>query len=319
MAVLSEFGLIDRYFRRPAGDDVALGVGDDAALLRPPPGELLAVTVDTLIAGRHFPVDTDPEAIGHKALAVNLSDLAAMGATPRWFLLALSLPEAEEDWLAAFARGLLALADAHGIRLVGGDTTRGPLSITITAMGTVPAGEALTRSGAQPGDGIYVSGTVGDAGLGLRAALGADMPVSAEQAAEARHRLDRPEPRTALGLALRGRATACLDVSDGLAQDLGHLLTASGVGAALMLERLPLSDALRALPPDQARLLALTAGDDYELCFTLPPGVDPAVLALPVPVTRIGVIVAEPGLRLTLHGAPNPLPLQGYNHFQADA
>lgn len=310
----SEFALIRRYFTRPAAGDVLLGVGDDAALLQPPPGEALVTTVDTLVAGRHFPLNTPPDAIAHKALAVNLSDLAAMGATPRWFLLALTLPEADDAFLEPFARGLWALADAAGVALVGGDTTRGPLAVSITALGTVKAGQALRRAGARPGDGIYVSGTVGDAGLGLRLALSPErVRLPPEEAVFVRGRLDRPEPRLALGLALRGRATACLDVSDGLAQDLGHILTASGVGAELDVERLPLSPALRRLPPEEAWRLALSSGDDYELCFTGPAGGLPAEAG--VPLTCIGRVTAEPGLRLRANGCDFRLDSPGYQHF----
>lgn len=310
----SEFELIRRYFTRSAAGDVLLGVGDDAALLQPPPGEVLAVTVDTLVAGRHFPLDTPPAAIGHKALAVNLSDLAAMGAAPRWFLLALTLPQADEAFLAEFARGLLALADSAGIALVGGDTTRGPLAVSITALGSVPAGQALRRSGARPGDNIYVSGTVGDAGLGLRLALTPEqVRLSPEAAAFVRQRLDRPVPRLALGQALRGLATACLDVSDGLAQDLGHILAASGVGAVLDAACLPLSPALRGLPPEEAWRLALSSGDDYELCFTCPP--DAVLPDAGVPVTRIGVVTEDSGLRVRAGGRDFPVPVPGFQHF----
>ena len=321
MDALSEFDLIRRYFTHPVRDpDVLLGIGDDAALLRPPPGELLAVTTDTLIAGRHFPHDTPADAVGHKTLAVNLSDLAAMGATPRWILLALSLPAVDETWLAGLSQGLRALADAHGVTLIGGDTTRGELSLTITAIGTVPAGQALMRSGARPGDRIYVSGTPGDAGLGLRATLTpAGVQLSAGHRVYVKDRLDRPTPRIALGLALRGRATACLDVSDGLAQDLGHILKASGVGAELWLEKLPLSPALQSLPVEDAWSLALSSGDDYELCFTLPPELDPIQLNLPEPVTCIGVITAEPGLRVFSGNIPVSVKSDGYQHFQSAA
>jgi thiamine-monophosphate kinase len=291
-------------------------VGDDAALLMPPAGEVLAATVDTLVAGRHFPETTLPAAIAHKALAVNLSDLAAMGATPRWFLLALTLPEATDAFLSEFAAALFALADAAGIALVGGDTTRGPLAISITALGSVPPALALRRSGARPGDGIYVSGTVGDAGLGLREALTpGEAGLSAEQAAHVRRRLDYPQPRLALGTALRGTATACLDISDGLAQDLGHILEASGVGAELDLQALPLSPALRTLPEHQAWQLALAAGDDYELCFTASPGLSLQALPGNVPVTRIGTVTAVPGLVLTSRGVRVEHEFSGYQHF----
>lgn len=314
---MGEFELIRAFFRRPATDaSVRLGVGDDCALLAPPPGEVLAVTTDTLVAGRHFPETAAAFDIGWKALAVNLSDLAAMGAQARWVTLALTLPDSDEAFLRAFADGFFALADAAGVSLVGGDTTRGPLSLTITAMGCVPAGAALCRDGARAGDDVYVSGTVGDAGLGLRLELQQwvdDLDSAAREMALAR--LRRPEPRLALGLALRGVASACLDVSDGLAQDLGHLLAASGVGAELELDALPRSAALAGIDAGFADILALTSGDDYELLFTAPPSARDAVAALPLPCTRIGGITAEEGLRFRRHGQPVEMPVAGFTHF----
>lgn len=309
---MNEFELIRGYFSGLGAtrDDVCLGIGDDAAVLAPAPGRELVITSDTLIAGRHFPVDTAAADIGWKSLAVNLSDLAAMGADPQWFLLALSLPEADADWLAGYARGLSALAQQHGLALVGGDTTRGPLSITITALGSVPAGTALRRDGAQVGDVVCVTGTLGDAALALQLGSAAEAPLRA--------RLDRPEPHVAAGLALRGLATAAIDLSDGLFADLGHICAASGVGAELELERLPASDALRShYPSPLSRLPYVSAGDDYELCVCLPPSaVDRAAAALDLPLTVIGRISAEPGLRLRDgDGALLSLPSAGYVHF----
>lgn len=317
---LGEFELIRQYFMQ--GDSqpgVVLGVGDDAALLQAPAGEHLAVSTDTLVAGRHFPDSATPYAIGWKALAVNLSDLAAMGATPRWCLLALTLPESDEVFLRGFAEGFFALARQAGIALVGGDTTRGPLSLTVTVIGSVPAGQALCRHGARPGDAIYVSGTLGDAGLGLALVQGRVSALEVALAAQAEKRLHEPTPRLALGLGLRGLASAALDVSDGLAQDLGHILTRSGVGATLELERLPLSAALRACPAEQALAWALGAGDDYELCFTVPPENEAALAVLGASLglllSRVGHIEAAAGLRLTRGGQPWQAPVAGFQHF----
>jgi thiamine-monophosphate kinase len=315
----SEFQLINQYFKqRGSHQGVMLGIGDDAALLNVPQGEVLVATTDTFISGRHFPKDTHPFAIGHKALAVNLSDLAAMGATPRWVLLAITLPNPNEFFIQEFANGLFNLANQHHVALVGGDTTKGSeLSITITALGTVPIGQAIKRDGAQIGDGIYVSNTVGDAGLGLKVALQQlqNIHLSKEQLAFYKARLDFPQPRIALGLTLRGLASACLDVSDGLAQDLGHILQASHVGATLQLEHLPLSDALRVLPFEQACSLALCSGDDYELCFTMSDAHFLKLKDLSVPITRIGTITAQMGLLLTYQGQPYSLSTQGFQHF----
>lgn len=323
-----EFALIRRYFAglTPLHADIVLGIGDDCALLAPTTDGCLAVTTDTLVAGRHFPLDTAPEDIGWKALAVNLSDLAAMGAQPYAFTLALTLPSADEAWLQAFADGLGALALRAGIALVGGDTTRGGLSITITAMGYVPAQAALRRAGARPGDWICVTGTLGDAALALhrRAAEprpAVAPPLSAEAQAYAaflRQRLDRPQPRYAEGLALRGLAHAALDLSDGLAGDLPHVLRASGVGACIDTAALPMSAAFAALhPPSQRLLLQACGGDDYELCVCLPPAQYEAAQAqLGVPLTAIGEIVAEPGLRwLDAAGQDLPFDGRGFEHF----
>lgn len=381
-----EFALIDRLRARVAARHAAaaagvlLGIGDDAALLAPPPAGpdgrplALAVSADTLNAGVHFPHATAPSAIGHKALAVNLSDLAAMGAAPAWCTLALSLPDGDAAWLDGFLDGFLALADAHGVALAGGDTTRGPLSITLTIAGHVPAGTALRRDGARAGDAVWVTGTLGDAAAGLALALalgdagpadaaaaavpaaaGGDAALGAADAAFLRGRLDRPTPRVAAGLALRGLASAALDLSDGLLADLGHLLAASGVGAELDADALPFSPALaayvaarvqareRALadgaagaaaaapPSAQAaaaalrRGLQLAGGDDYELCFTAPAGADAAVrdalASTGVTATRVGRIVEAPGLRLRdADGrALAPPARAGWDHFASGA
>lgn len=305
---MGEFDLIARYFTRPVRR-AALGVGDDCALLAPAPGMQLAISSDMLVEGRHFFADVDPEALGHKALAVNLSDLAACGAQPLAFTLALSLPRVDEAWLAGFSRGLLALADAHGCELVGGDTTQGPLNICITVFGEVPTGQALLRSGARPGDDLYVSGTLGDARLALEALLG-HAPLPAEVLARARQRLERPTPRIALGQALRGIASSAMDLSDGLLGDLSHILKASGVGARidthitsnLIAEKAYLSRGEGHFGLEFIRQCTLAGGDDYELAFTAPPARRDAVAAASqasgTPVTRIGTVLAEPGLQL---------------------
>jgi thiamine-monophosphate kinase len=315
---LGEFELIRRFFAEstPTRSDTSLGIGDDAALMRCASGMELAVTVDTLVAGVHFLPEVEPVSLGHKALAVNLSDLAAMGAEPAWCTLALTLPVADAAWLQGFADGFLGLARRYRVQLVGGDTTRGPLSITIQAMGQVPVGQALKRSGARPGDLIYVSGPLGGAGLGLKQRLGqVDRDEPTALAA-----LERPEPRVDLGRALRQLATACIDISDGLAADLGHLLTASAAGANLIYEDLPLSDAVRgyiAATGDMA--LPLSAGDDYELCFTVPAErrveTDGLLGELGLAGGAIGRIEAASGLRILRHGEAVPLNRFGYQHF----
>lgn len=319
---LSEFELIDRFFagRGPRRADVVLGIGDDCALLSAPPGYELAMTTDTLVEGVHFLPGTDPRDLGHKALAVNLSDLAAMGAEPAWFLLSLTLPSADADWLGAFADGLFALAARHGVALAGGNTTRGPLSITIQATGFVPLGRALQRGGARPGDRVFVTGTLGDAALALAARLG-HADLSEDEAATLAARLDRPEPRVAAGLALRGLASACIDLSDGLAQDLGHVLAASGAGARVDAECLPLSPPVRAWIERTGRWdMVLAGGDDYELCFAVPTA--QAELAVQdlrragVEATGIGEIVAGQGLSITRRGAPLAWSgVGGFAHF----
>ncbi|MEG0225475.1 MAG: thiamine-phosphate kinase [Comamonas sp.] len=298
---MGEFDLIRTFFTRPVRR-AALGVGDDCALLAPTPGMQLAVSSDMLVEGRHFFADVDPLRLGHKALAVNLSDLAACGARPLAFTLALSLPRADTAWVGAFAQGLLALADAHDCELIGGDTTQGPLNICITVFGEVPAGQALLRSGARAGDDIYVSGTLGDARLALEALQG-HVTLPPATLAAARLRLEMPTPRVALGQALRGIASSALDVSDGLLGDLGHILAQSRVGACIDTR---LTGALLAAGltenEELIRQCTLAGGDDYELCFTAAPEmraqVAAAARASDTPVTRIGSAQARSGLRL---------------------
>lgn len=321
---MGEFDLIARYFTRPVRRS-PLGVGDDCALLQPAPGMQLAVSTDLLVEGRHFLSTVDPRALGHKALAVNLSDLAACGARPLAFTLAIALPQVDEPWLAGFADGLLALADAHECELVGGDTTRGPLAIDITVFGEVPAGQALLRSGARTGDDVWVSGTLGDARLALEAFRGT---VSLPQAVfdAARQRLERPQPRIALGLALRGVASAAIDVSDGLAGDLGHVLRRSGVGADLDLACAPrllaaLGQGLT-LPADQVEGFVFAGGDDYELAFTAAPqrraAVEQAAAQAGTRVTRIGCITAGDRLRLLdAQGGEVVRGFASFDHFRA--
>ncbi len=300
---MGEFDLIRTFFTRPVRRAV-LGVGDDCALLAPAPGMQLAISSDMLVEGRHFFADVDPHLLGHKALAVNLSDLAACGARPLAFTLALSLPRADTAWVGAFAQGLLALADAHQCELIGGDTTQGPLNICITVFGEVPAGQALLRSGARDGDDIYVSGSLGDARLALEALQGR-LQLPPATLAAARQRLEAPSPRVALGQALRGIASSALDLSDGLLGDLGHILTQSNVGACIDTRLTsPLLAAAASLPLDEKlrRQCTLAGGDDYELCFTAAPAlrtqVAAAAQASATPVTRIGSVQAQAGLRL---------------------
>jgi thiamine-monophosphate kinase len=316
-----EFDLIARYFTRPAPHAV-LGVGDDCALLAPTPGMELAVSSDMLLAGTHFGDRDGPAGIGHKSLAVNLSDLAAMGATPRWATLSIALPAVDEAWLGAFTRGFFRLADEHGIELVGGDTTRGPLVLALTVIGEVPPGQALRRRGAQPGDDVWVSGTIGSAALALAYRQGR-LSMAQIDAARVLPALYLPQPRVALGIALRGLATAAIDVSDGLLADLGHILDASGVGADIAFARIPVAEAARQYLTDPvARDCVLAGGDDYELCFTAPVArreqIRAAGAAAGVAVTRIGVIVAAPGLVVRdATGAPMAISRNGYDHFPA--
>lgn len=321
---MGEFELIRKFFQRPVRRS-PLGVGDDCALLAPGPGMQLAVSSDMLVEGRHFFSDVHPQLLGHKALAVNLSDLAASGAKPLAFTLALSLPRADAAWCQAFSDGLFALAEQHDCELVGGDTTQGPLNICITVFGEVPTGQALLRSGAQPGDDIWVSGTLGDARIALDALL-RQHALPAPVLAQARQRLEQPTPRVALGLALRGVASSCLDISDGLLGDLNHILEASRVGAfidanitrsLLQARRHPM---MAALAVSRIDACTLTGGDDYELCFTAPSHaqstVRDAATQAGVAVTCIGRIEAQRGIRVMAPGGQQlPLRFASFDHF----
>lgn len=314
----SEFDIIEKYFvRRTAGrDDVLLGIGDDAALLQPAATMQLVTAVDTLVSGRHFLENADAFDVGYKALAVNLSDLAAMAATPAWATLALTLPAFDDAWLRAFADGFFTLAEQYGVALVGGDTTRGPLSVTVQVQGFVEPGKALRRDAAREGHCIYVSGTPGDAALALQSLLsGGTLDAAILK------RLHRPAPRVELGLALGGVAAAAIDISDGLLADLGHILRASGCGATLWPDKLPQSDALRSLPAAEALACQFSGGDDYELLFTVPPQQRDAFVGslkdLPTAVTEIGFISADPQ-NITCQPDTGPAyepAVRGYDHF----
>jgi thiamine-monophosphate kinase len=320
---VAEFDLIDVIRARCAlaRDDVHTGIGDDAALLAVPAGQLLAVSTDTLIAGVHFPASTAAFDVGWKALAVNLSDLAAMGASPAWATLALTLPHADEQWVAGFADGFATLAGQHDLALVGGDTTQGPLGMTVTVHGFVPHGMALLRRGARVGDQVFVTGTLGDAAAGLRLVQQSPDAGSQPSARALIERLNRPTPRVAQGRALRGRATACIDISDGLLADLTHVCTASGVGAEIDIDALPASAAMLALfALDERRILQLSGGDDYELCFTLNESDVAAALqesaGSGAGATRIGRIVAEPGVSVRDRDGRSMTPARlGWEHF----
>ena len=313
-----EFELIARHFtgRGAQRDDVIIGVGDDAAVVTPRAGSELVLALDTIVAGVHFPADTSGRFVGHRALAVNLSDFAAMGAEPAWALLGLTLPAADDRWIGEFASGLDTLARRFGVALIGGDTTRGPLAASVTAAGWVPTGAALTRRGAKAGDDLWVSGTVGDSGAGL-AILKGELATGGAAREELLRRFLLPEPRVALGQALRGIASACIDISDGLAGDLAKLCDASQVGARLDCERLPRSQELRdAAGEDLSLRLALTAGDDYELLFTAPAAARSRIeaLAAATPVCRIGEIRPTPGLELAGAVVGRDL-VHGFDHF----
>ncbi|HEY6134292.1 MAG TPA: thiamine-phosphate kinase [Rubrivivax sp.] len=317
---MGEFDLIAKWFTRPV-QRAALGVGDDCALIQPAPGMQLAVSSDMLVEGRHFVSTVAPQRLGHKALAVNLSDLAACGARPLGFTLALALPRVDEAFVAGFAAGLFALADAHSIELVGGDTTAGALNICITVFGEVPPGRALLRSGARPGDELWVSGTLGDARLALEVLRG-NAALDAAAFESARRAMELPQPRVALGLALRGLATSAIDLSDGLLGDLGHVLARSGVGARVALERLPRSAVLAAQPLRQQQECLLAGGDDYELLFSAPASLHDAVLqaarAAGTPVTPIGHLSAGSGVQVFAAdgSAVDLAPYPAFDHFR---
>ncbi len=317
----SEFDLIDRYFKRPA-PSALLGVGDDAAIVSPSPGMQLLMSTDMLVAGTHFFDDTDPEALGWKTLAVNVSDIAAMGATPRWALLAMALPVADEAWIAAFARGFFDCARTFGVELIGGDTTRGPMNFCVTLFGEAAAGTALMRSGANIGDDIWVSGNPGWAALGLAHLQGRCVLEGAQQT-ECLLALHKPQPRVALGLALQGLATAAIDVSDGFLADLGHILDASGVSANIHVDCLPLPETGAKLSADLVRDSMLAGGDDYELAFTVPPGyrdrVEELSRQLRLALTRVGSVVSRGSETIRLVGAdgrPVTVKRFGYDHFR---
>lgn len=316
---MDEFEVIRRYFSTgfPARGDVEIAVGDDGAVTHLPADRCLVTVTDALVAGTHFPAAMAADEIAHRALAANLSDLAAMAALPHWFTLALAMPEAESGWLTAFARGLRQLAQRHDVALIGGDTVRGPLAVTITALGTVPPGAALTRNGARVGDEIFLTGTAGEAGWAWQEIAAGRMPAADDPLYR---RFAWPEPRLDAGRGLQGIATACIDVSDGLHVDLGRLLAASGWGGEAQLDDVPVSAALvEHVGAERARQLALTGGEDYELCFTAPPGEAGRLLDLASDwgcrVTRIGRVRPEPGLCWYQGGQPVPAPTASFQHF----
>lgn len=317
--MIGEFEIIERYFKRPTSDpDVVLGIGDDAAVLAV--HGHLAVTVDTLVAGVHFPDGMAPAVLGYRLMAVNLSDLAAMGAQPRWATLALTLPSADELWLDGFSRGLFELADRYGVSLVGGNLSRGPMTLTLQLFGGVEPKNMLTRGGGHVGDDVYVTGTLGDSAAGITLILERSAAPQGSAAAALKERFYRPVPRVGAGLALGPLATAAIDISDGLLADLGHICKASGCGAAIDVERVPLSGELLSLfPPQEALALALGGGEDYELCFTAPPSraeeIEAVLEASGTPVRRIGQLVAGQAVVCRRDGEPFTPAVRGYRHF----
>jgi len=317
--LIGEFEIIERYFTRAGSDrDVILGIGDDAAVIAV--DGHVAVTVDTLVAGVHFPDGMAPNLLGHRLLAVNLSDLAAMGARPRWSTLALTMPAADELWLDGFSRGLFELADRYGVSLVGGNLSRGPLTLTMQLMGTVEPKNMLTRGGGHVGDDVYVTGTLGDSSAGIMLILERSSAPQGSAAAALKERFYRPVPRVGAGLALGPLATAAIDVSDGLLADLGHICKASGCGATIDVERVPLSAELLSLfPPQEALAHALGGGDDYELCFTAPPSraeeIEAALEAAATPLRRIGQLAAGQTVVCRRDGEPFAPAVRGFRHF----
>jgi len=317
----SEFTLIEKYFtgKQNQREDVLLGIGDDAAITRIPANQTLVTTIDTLVEATHFFADTNAFDVGYKAAAVNLSDVAAMGAQPRWATLALTLPSVDQQWLAQFSEGLFTLLNKYNVQLIGGDTTRGPLSITIQLTGTVIEGKEITRSSAQPGDQIYVTGTLGDAGLALLVAQN-KLSIDSEFREEIASRLNRPTPRVNQGLALRDIASSMIDISDGLLCDLNHILKASGVGARIAVDTIPLSNSLSSMMSKSPNWdIPLSAGDDYELCFTISPlkeaALHDAFKNFSCPVTRIGEITIEQGLHCLCGDEVIKTNKSGFNHF----
>jgi thiamine-monophosphate kinase len=317
---MDEFGLINTYFARAAiGSDVLLGIGDDCAIVQPPEGRQLVMSIDTMVDGVHFPTDTPPERIGWRVMCAALSDLAAMGATPHWFTLALTLPEPDQEWVAAFADGIFAVANRFDLSLIGGDTTRGPLCITVQVHGSVEPGKALRRAGARPGDSIFVTGNLGDGAAAL-AVIQKKLTVAAGSFSYLLKRFYGPTPRITEGQLLVGTASAAIDISDGLYADLSKICEASGVGAEISVESLPISEHWRnAASPDRAQMWALTGGDDYQLCFTVPPSqvkkVGKWIEDGRLVATEIGTITDKYEVVVLKNGKPMELERRGYNHF----
>ncbi|MEW6994548.1 thiamine-phosphate kinase [Colwelliaceae bacterium MEBiC 14330] len=318
---MKEFELIKHFFTKQIvkRKDVSLGIGDDCAVLAPVENQNIVVTTDTLVAGVHFPFDTSPRAIGHKAVAVNLSDIAAMGAKPSWISLALTLPEVDETWLTEFCQGVFELCEFYNVELIGGDTTQGPLSITLTAQGLTPQDSYLSRAGAKTGDWLYVTGELGDAALALQHIDG-KVDIEAQFFEVLKHKLDYPKPRILAGQTLREYASAAIDLSDGLIADLGHICQASNVGANVVLDSLPLSNIMRDnLLADDAINLALSGGDDYELLFTVSEdnkvGMETAMSHAGIAVTCIGQLNASQTITTTLNNKPVPINTAGFEHF----
>jgi len=318
---MKEFELIKKYFTEQAVNrkDVSIGIGDDCAIVTPSERQNIAVTTDTLVAGVHFPHSTSAKAIGHKAIAVNLSDLAAMGAEPSWISLAITLPEIDETWVGEFCAGVFELCEFYNVQLIGGDTTQGPLSITVTAQGLIPFDKQITRNGAKAGDWLYVTGEIGDAALALKHVLG-EFTVETQHLEKLQTKLDFPKPRILAGQALREYASAAIDLSDGLKSDLAHICQASNVGANIVLEDLPLSfELIDSLGLEQAIQLALTGGDDYELLFTVSEdnkvGMETALSNCGVSVTCIGQLNGNDKITTTLNSKPAVINAQGFEHF----